>query len=73
MSEQQTAHKNPAVHSWIPRWIVEVGRDCEMGITTDDHCFLVLSKDEYGQFWPAKWIPWQVARKLGELSEVVTP
>ena len=63
----------PSVSSWVPRWIVDVGRDCEMGIAIDDHCFVVLAQAGSGHWMLSRWIPWQVARKLGELAETVTP
>ena len=61
-----------AAVNWVPRWVVVCG-DWEFGVTVDDHCFLVLVKSEHGQWLPTKWIPWQAARKLGELADTVTP
>lgn len=55
--------------TWLPRWIVDCGRDCEVGIAVDDHCFVVLAKTFDGQWHPTKHIPRQAAEKLGELAD----
>ena len=57
-----------AVSPWQPRWRVDVGHGCEVGVTTDDGCFLVLCPDETGQWWPGQWIPPAAARLIGSLS-----
>lgn len=53
---------------WIPRWLVDCGKGCEVGITIDDHCFVVLVKDWHGNWRPARHIPREVAERLAELS-----
>ncbi len=59
------------VPEWVPRWLVDAG-GVDVGITIDDHCFVVLAMTEHG--WrPTSWFPWQVARRLGELADGVTP
>lgn len=57
----------PASVTWIPRWLVDCGKGCEVGITIDDHCFVVLAKSSSGQWGPATHIPWQAVDKLGKL------
>ena len=54
--------------NYVPRWIVDVGSGRNMGITTDDGCFVVLAQDELGYWIAATHLPVQVARRLGELS-----
>jgi hypothetical protein len=62
----------PSRPAWTPRWLVECGKDSEVGITIDDHCFVVLAKDWNDNWGPATHIPWQAAVKLGELAISVT-
>ena len=59
---------------WQPRWEVDVGSGCKVGVAIDDHCFVVLvpgfeMKDgeiEYtGQWKPTPWIPRAAARLIG--------
>ncbi len=59
------------VSPWKPIWRVDVGHGCEVGVTTDDGCFLVLCPDETGQWWPGQWIPPAAARLIGSLSAEV--
>jgi len=60
---------------WQPKWEVDVGHNCKVGITTDDHCFVVLvpafemkgGEVEYtGEWKPTPWIPMAAARLIGE-------
>lgn len=53
--------------NWQPEWLVNVGDSCKCGITIDDHCFVVLSPTETGQWQPVKHIPKQAARQIGKL------
>lgn len=57
-----------AVSQWKPRWTVDVGHGCKVGVTMDDGCFLVLVPDGTGQWWPGQWIPPAVARLIGSVS-----
>lgn len=57
--------------TWRPEELIDVGHGCQVGITTDDHCFLVLVQDWYGNWKPSKWIPIAAARRLGELASPV--
>lgn len=59
---------DPARPKWHPQWVVDCGKGCEVGITTDDHCFVVLVKTWQGDWHPATHFPWQVAERLGQLS-----
>ncbi len=52
-----------------PKWKVDVGSGCELGISTDDGCFLILYPKETGQWKPGKHIPPVVARELGKLAD----
>ncbi len=45
------------VSPWQPRWRVDVGHGCEVGVTVDDGCFVVLYPDEMGQWRPGTHIP----------------
>ncbi len=58
-----------AFSSWQPRWRVDVGHGCEVGITTDDGCFVVLYPTEVGQWRPGKHIPIAAARLIGALCD----
>ena len=53
---------------WKPRWLVDVGQGCSVGITTDDGCFVVLCQDWYGNWRLSKHIPPTVAQFLGGLA-----
>ena len=65
--------------NWQPKWEVDVGADCKVGVTIDDHCFVVLvpgfkivdDKIEFTGTWkPTPWIPVAAARLIAEkLSE----
>ena len=54
--------------NWQPEWLVEDKHGCNLGITIDDHCFIVLSPDTEGQWHPIKHIPNTVARRIGQLA-----
>jgi hypothetical protein len=53
---------------WVPQWIVPVGKDSEVGITVDDHCFVVLVKHWSGRWVPTSHVPSEAAAKLGDLA-----
>ena len=63
----QETKESPAISNWQPQYIVDVGHGCELGIAIDDHCFVVLSPTETGQWRTVKHIPKQVAWQIGEL------
>lgn len=58
----------PVKAIWEPQWLVDIGHDCQCGITIDDHCFVVLCQDWDGNWIPSKHIPNAVAKFLGELA-----
>lgn len=58
-----------AVSPWQPRWTVDVGHGCEVGVTTDDGCFLVLYPMKDGQWRPGAHIPTAAARLMGTLCD----
>ena len=55
--------------TWQPRWLVDIGNQCQVGIDIDDHCFVVLTKNVVGSWTPSEWIPPEVAIRLGELAQ----
>ena len=55
------------VSPWQPEWRVDVGHGCEVGVATDDGCFVVLYPTENGEWRPGKHIPPAAARLIGEL------
>lgn len=54
--------------TWQPKELVDVGNDCQCGITIDDGCFVVLGKNWQGSWRPITHFPSSVARRLGELA-----
>jgi len=52
---------------WQPEWTVDVGHGCEVGLATDDGCFLVLYPQPDGSWRPGKHIPRQAAERIGQL------
>ena len=65
----QEAGESLAVSSWQPQHVVDVGCGCELGITTDDGCFVVLYPINSSQWRPSTHIPRKVAEKIGELAK----
>ena len=65
---QQTSISNSS-GTWKPRWFVDIGGQCQIGIDIDDHCFVVLTKNVVGSWTPSQWIPPIVAVRLGELAQ----
>jgi len=65
----QEVHKSPAISNWRPQWLVDIGHDCQCGITVDDHCFVVLTADVKGQWHSVKHIPHAVAQRIGQLAK----
>ena len=59
----------PALDLWQPRWTVDVGHGCEVGVTTDDGCFLVLYPTKAGRWRPGAHIPTAAARLMGALCD----
>ena len=57
-----------AAVSRVPIWTVDVGHGCEVGITLDDGCFVVLTRNWVDQWMPSTHIPKPVALRLGELA-----
>ena len=56
------------VSLWQPRWRVDVGHDCEVGVTVDDGCFVVLVQNESSEWHPTAHIPVAAARLIGTVS-----
>ena len=72
MEEKQgrsNLNESGAVAGWQPEWIVDIGHGCEVGITIDDGCFVVLCKDWWGNWRPSPHIPHQVVHFLDELAK----
>jgi hypothetical protein len=61
-------HENSEVARWLPRWLVDVGHGCELGITTDDGCFVVLYPHEDNAWQPGRHIPKPVAERMAQLA-----
>ena len=55
--------------TWQPKWLVDIGNQCQAGIDIDDHCFVVLTRNIVGSWTPSEWIPPKVAIRLGELAQ----
>ena len=66
--DEQDSGQCPVGVLWVPQWIVDCGKGCEVGITIDDRCFVVLAKNWVGQWVPTTHIPREAAEKIGELS-----
>ena len=64
---QVSSEESCRLDIWHPQWIVDVGHNCQVGIATDDGCFVVLYPNEVGQWRPATHIPVAVAQLLGQL------
>ena len=62
-----TEPTNAPVSNWQPRWKVTDSRGDDVGITVDDHCFVVLVQNE-GRWKPSAWIPAGAAKLIGILS-----
>ncbi len=54
--------------NWRPDWLVDIGHDCQCGITFDDHCYVALSQGWDDKWKPTKHIPPIVAKFLCELA-----
>lgn len=65
----ETEDRQTGRDTWHPQWTVDVGQGCEVGITIDDGCFVVLCANEVGQWRPATHIPAAAARLLGALAD----
>jgi hypothetical protein len=50
-----------SVAEWRPRWVVEVGHNCRVGIAIDDGCFVVLYPKPGYNWKPGTHVPRQVA------------
>jgi hypothetical protein len=57
---------NAAHGNWEPKWFVDVGDGCTLGIGVDDNCFLVLTRYQ-GRWRPSKYIPKEAAAKISQL------
>ena len=53
--------------NWQPKYIVDVGCGCEVGLSTDDGCFIVLYPNDVGQWELGTHIPMQVAQLIAKL------
>ncbi len=60
--------ERPVVYQ--PKEVVDIGDGCRMGITSDDGFYMVLSPSYTGSWKPSRWIPPEVAKRLGELAAV---
>jgi len=70
--EDNDPSADPVIHL-VPQWVEDCG-DFEFGVMIDDHCFVVLVRAGWDDEWvKATHIPWQAARKLGQLAESVSP
>ena len=49
---------------WQPQETVDIGNGCQCGISTDDHCYVVLTRNIVGGWTPSEWIPPKVAKRL---------
>ena len=65
------ATTNAVVDAWMPRWVIEYGKNDVAGITIDDHCVVVLVKNWLGEWTPATHIPREVALRLPEFAAQV--
>ena len=63
------------VANWQPKWEVDVGAGCKVGVTIDDPCSVVLipafemknGEVEYtGKWTPTPWIPKAAAQLIVE-------
>ena len=54
----------PQSVNWQPEWVVDVGHGCEVGLTTDDGCFLVLYPQPDGSWRSGTHIPRQAAERI---------
>lgn len=61
--------ETPALNLWEPKWIIDVGHECMVGLTIDDGCFVALLQNETGQWCPTTHIPKNVAIKISEIVE----
>ena len=52
--------------AWRPRWTVQVGNGDELGIATDDGCFVVLYPHR-NEWRPGTHIPKEVAAQIARL------
>jgi hypothetical protein len=64
----QTLIEPEVISNWQPKWVIATQVGSEMGVTIDDHCFVVLSPNGQGQWQSVKHIPKRVALRLGELA-----
>jgi hypothetical protein len=59
---------NPEGVNWRPRWLVEVGHGCHLGLATEDGCFVVLYPGKNGTWRPGKRVPRPVAERMAQLA-----
>jgi len=53
---------------WRPKWVEKTRAGSKVGVTVDDHCFVVLSYDPENDLWhPCKHIPQEVAMLIRRL------
>jgi hypothetical protein len=63
----QTIEETEVRSNWQPEWTVYSKRGSPIGITKDDHCFVVLIPTEGDQWHSVKHIPIEAARLIGQL------
>ncbi len=59
--------KSEIKSNWQPKWTVKTSGGSEVGVTIDDHCSVVLSAGDGGQWHSIKHIPREVAQLIGQL------
>ena len=61
---------SPAASSWKPKWIIPDNSGIGgIGLQVDDHCFVVLVKNQAGQWRPVKHMPIEIAKYIGNLVD----
>lgn len=71
-SQASTGQMEPATAAAAsalePKWTVDVGSGCEVGLTIDDGCFVVLYP-QGGGWKPGSYIPKAAAKKIAALLD----
>lgn len=53
---------------WWPDWVFAAQAGYEVGLTADDHCFVMLTADQNDQWRPVYHIPQFIAEHIGRLA-----
>ena len=59
---------DPTQPIWVPEWVLVDKHGCRVGLTVDDHCYVVLLPDEEGRRKLVSWIPPIAVEKIVELG-----